>query len=74
MTASTSVPTSGTVILSWACQTPFFQYLWGPTVNEALFLQPGRGAVAAFGPDGVTAVQLQPSRVYSRVVRDEKGR
>jgi uncharacterized repeat protein (TIGR01451 family) len=43
-----------TVILDWACQSQWYTYLWGDTVNEALLRVPGGGAVASFGPVGIT--------------------
>jgi hypothetical protein len=43
-----------TVLLTWACQTQFYQYLWGPTVSESVLLLPRGGAVASFGPTGIT--------------------
>jgi hypothetical protein len=44
----------GTVLFTWACEVQWFQYHFGPTINEALLLVPGGGAVAAFGPAGIT--------------------
>jgi hypothetical protein len=42
------------IVLTWTCQTQWYVYPWGPTVNEQLLLQPSAGAVAAFGPAGAT--------------------
>jgi hypothetical protein len=57
--ASADVPTLGTarptVVFSWACETQWFMSLWGPAINEALLLQPNGGALASFGPAGITA-------------------
>jgi uncharacterized repeat protein (TIGR01451 family) len=44
-----------TVVFSWACETQWFMNLWGPSINEALVLAPGGGALASFGPAGITA-------------------
>ena len=38
-----------TVLLAWACLSQLYQYLWGPSINEALLLLPEGGAVASFG-------------------------
>src|SRR5262249_20119698 len=37
------------VVLTWACESQFYQYLWGPSVNQALVLNPQGGALASFG-------------------------
>jgi uncharacterized repeat protein (TIGR01451 family) len=67
-----SLPATGTVVLTWACEAQFFQYLFGPSVNESLVLKPGGGAVAAFGPDGITAEPVQAvlyQRLYEELSR-----
>jgi len=67
-----SLPSTGTVVLAWSCQTQFFQYLFGPSVNESLLLKPGGGAVAAFGPFGITDAPLQTAlsaRLYDELRR-----
>lgn len=67
-----SLPSTGTVVLTWACQVQFFQYLFGPSVNESLLLKPGGGAVAAFGPAGITDAPLQAAlyeRLYDELLR-----
>ncbi len=61
-----SLPSTGTVVLAWSCQAQFFQYLFGPSVNESLLLKPGGGAVAAFGPAGITEAPLQ-ALLYERL-------
>jgi hypothetical protein len=61
-----SLPSTGTVVLTWACQVQFFQYLFGPSVNESLLLAPGGGAVAAFGPAGITDAPAQAA-LYGRL-------
>ena len=67
-----SLPGSGTVVLTWTCLTEFYQYLFGPSVNEAMVLNPSAGALAAFGPAGITEVPLQGilyRRVYEELAR-----
>jgi len=49
----------GTVLFTWACQSQWYQYHLGLTVNEALLLAPDGGAVAALGPAGITPPELQ---------------
>jgi uncharacterized repeat protein (TIGR01451 family) len=61
-----SLPSTGTVVLTWTCQVQFFQYLFGPSVNESLLLKPDGGAVAAFGPAGITDAPLQAA-LYERL-------
>ena len=61
-----------TVLFSWACETQWFLSLWGPSLNEALVLQPTGGAVASFGPAGITAPFAQRGlyeAVYTRWAR-----
>jgi hypothetical protein len=48
-----------TVLLTWACLSQLYQYLWGPSINEALLLLPEGGAVASFGPAGITSPAAQ---------------
>ncbi len=48
-----------TVLFTWGCEAQFFQYLFGPSINEALLLVPGGGALASFGPAGITDPSLQ---------------
>jgi hypothetical protein len=64
-----SLPSTGTVVLTWACQSQFFQYLFGPSVNESLLLAPRGGAVAAFGPAGITDAPLQ-AVLYERLYQE----
>ena len=62
----------GAVVMSWACEVQWFQYHLGPSVNEALLLARDGGAVAAFGPAGITDPGLQrvlAEAVYSGLVR-----
>jgi hypothetical protein len=54
------------VIFAWACEAQWYQNLLGPSVNEALVLAPGGGALASFGPAGATDPARQRS-LYSRV-------
>ena len=58
-----------TVLFTWGCEAQFFQYLWGPSINEALLLVPGGGALASFGPAGITDPNLQRilfTKVYDK--------
>jgi uncharacterized repeat protein (TIGR01451 family) len=67
-----SLPSTGTVVLTWACQVQFYQYIFGPSVNESLMLKPGGGAVAAFGPAGIADAPLQAAlyeRLYDELLR-----
>jgi hypothetical protein len=57
-----------TVLFTWACYTQWFNFAWGPSINESLLLTPGGGALAAFGPSGLTSPDLQAA-LYSRVYR-----
>jgi hypothetical protein len=43
------------VLFAWACLSQFYQYFWGPSINEALLLQPGGGTLASFGPAGISS-------------------
>jgi hypothetical protein len=55
-----------TVLFVWACEAGWYQNLFGPTINEALLLAPGKGAMAAFGPTGATDPTVQRA-LYERV-------
>ena len=60
--------TRPTVLFTWACQSQWYLNLWGPSLNEALLLLPEGGAVASFGPAGITTPRQQRTlsqRVYS---------
>ena len=54
------------VLLAWACQSQYYQNYYGPSVNEALFLAPATGALASFGPVGISSPAHQ-RMVYERV-------
>ena len=56
------------VLLAWACQSQYFQYYYAPSVNEALFLLPGSGSLASFGPVGITSPARQRA-VFETVYR-----
>ena len=60
-----SLPGSGTVVLTWTCLTQFYQYLFGPSVNEALMLTHGRSA-RGVRPGGITDASLQ-AVLYQRL-------
>jgi Peptidase family C25 len=58
-----------TVLFTWACQSQWYLNLWGPSLNEALLLHPHGGAVASFGPAGITTPRQQQAlarAVYAR--------
>jgi len=50
---------TGTVLFAWACETQYYTYHLGQTVNEAMLLVPSGGAVAVVGPTGITRPTLQ---------------
>ena len=55
------------VLFVWACESQWYQYLFGPTIDEALLLKPAGGVSAAFGPVGISspaAQRLLLERVY----------
>jgi len=56
------------VVFTWACESQYYPYLFGSTVNEALVLLPRGGAVASFGPGGITDAALQRA-LFSRTYR-----
>ena len=60
--------TAETVLFTWACEVQWYQYDWGPSLNEALLLTPQGGALAAVGPAGITDPAFQSplqKRVYT---------
>jgi hypothetical protein len=61
-----------TVLFIWACESQWYQNLWGPSVGEALLLLERGGALASFGPSGITDPLRQRElarRVYHRFLR-----
>jgi hypothetical protein len=56
------------VVFTWACESQYYPYLFGSTVNEALLLLPRGGALASFGPGGITDAALQQA-LFSRTYR-----
>jgi len=54
------------ILLAWACQSQYYQNYYGPSVNEALFLAPGTGALASLGPVGISSPAHQ-RKIYERV-------
>jgi hypothetical protein len=61
-----------TVLFIWACESQWYQNLLGPSVGEALLLLERGGALASFGPAGITDPARQRElarRVYHRFVR-----
>ena len=62
-----------TVLFTWACQSQWYLNLWGPSLNEALLLLPRAGAVASFGPAGITTPRQQRAlarRVYAHFLSE----
>ncbi len=60
------------VVFAWACESQWYQSPFGPSLGESLFGVRQGGAVAAFGPAGITAWQLQPqlsNRVYQNAFK-----
>ena len=55
-----------TVVLTWACEAQLYTYLWGDSINEALLLRKGGGALAAFGPAGIADLAVQAT-LYERL-------
>jgi hypothetical protein len=43
-----------TVLFTWACLSQYYLGVDGPSLNESLVLRPGGGALASFGPAGIT--------------------
>jgi Peptidase family C25 len=48
-----------TVLFTWACEAQWYQYLWGPSINEALLLVPRGGTLASVGPVGISPATEQ---------------
>ncbi len=62
------------VVLNWACSSGWFAYLWGNSVNEELALTPSGGALASFGPVGITspaAQRMMYEAFYPRLYGDQ---
>jgi hypothetical protein len=56
-----------TVVFTWACESQYYLGPFAPTISEGLLLVPAGGALASFGPAGITAPVLQQAlfgRVY----------
>jgi hypothetical protein len=61
----------GTVLFTWTCNAQWYLDDQGPSVNEALLLAPGGGALASVGPTGETdpALQVQlAARLYAKLL------
>jgi hypothetical protein len=56
------------VLFAWACESQWYQYLFGPSIDEALLLKPAGGVTAALGPVGISSPLLQ-QRLAERVYR-----
>jgi hypothetical protein len=62
-----------TVVFAWSCESQWFLWPFGPSLGEALLLVPDGGALASFGPSGITEPGLQSqllAGVYPRFFRD----
>jgi hypothetical protein len=62
----------GSVLFTWSCETQWYTYDGGPTVNEAVLLVPGGGALASLGPTGISQPERQRALahgVYRRFLR-----
>ncbi len=61
----------GTLLLTWACISSDYRYFYGPAVSEAMVLTPMGGAVASFGPTGLSLPTLQRElylRLYPKLL------
>jgi len=61
----------GTLLLTWACISSDYRYFYGPAVSEAMMLTPMGGAVASFGPTGLSLPTLQRElylRLYPKLL------
>jgi hypothetical protein len=61
----------GTLLLTWACISSDYRYFYGPSVSEAMVLVPMGGAVASFGPTGLSLPTLQRElyvRLYPKLL------
>jgi hypothetical protein len=59
-----------TALFTWACLSQYYLGVDGPSLNESLLLQPGGGALASFGPAGITPPARQAplvARVYDEL-------
>ncbi len=59
-----------TALFTWACLSQYYLGVDGPSLNESLLLQPGGGALASFGPAGITPPARQAplvARVYEEL-------
>lgn len=61
----------GTLLLTWACVSSDYRYFYGPALSEAMVLVPMGGAVASFGPTGLSLPTLQRElylRLYPKLL------
>jgi uncharacterized repeat protein (TIGR01451 family) len=59
------------VVLHRACLTQLYQYLGGASLGESLMLNPEGGALASFGPAGITNTKVQQvlfDRLYDEML------
>ncbi len=60
-----------TLLFTWACESQWYQYDGGATINEALVLLPRGGALASVGPVGISSPDRQGAfaeLVYARLL------
>ena len=63
--------TRPSIVFTWGCEVNWHLFLFGPSLGEALVTAPGAGAVASFGPVGITAPLAQRTmynEVYARLL------
>ncbi|MGE0452073.1 MAG: C25 family cysteine peptidase [Vicinamibacteria bacterium] len=73
------------LVLAWACLSQWYQYPYAASVGEALVLLPNGGAVASFGPAGISDAgaqavlarelyaRLRPGVTLGDAIRDAKA-
>ncbi|MBN2370643.1 MAG: DUF11 domain-containing protein [Vicinamibacteria bacterium] len=66
-----SLESKESVFLTWTCMAQNYQYLWGPSINEAFLLNPNGGALASFGPAGLPDISAQ-AVLYARIYDELK--
>jgi uncharacterized repeat protein (TIGR01451 family) len=54
-----TLPTGPSVLLTWTCLVQFYQYAYGPSLNEAFLLDEAGGVRATFGPSGISSAAVQ---------------
>jgi hypothetical protein len=67
-----TLPIGPSVVFTWTCLAQFFQYAFGPSIDEALLLDPASGVRATFGPAGITDAAVQ-SLLYDALYDELAG-